>query len=330
MKRINLLDWQGKSTAKRGDWGPKVEGLLDLDALKLPVPEACVFPLQFSGSEQNLARLFQVLVNLQKRLGWPMFSLRCGEKNNRGTLPETVLNLGLAEYVSRGKGAEHPSSYRNRLGQVCGDHVQAFFSFFGKTPPENFIWLPLLSQCQILVTTLGRFFDRAPGAENSTLGCGVVLQRMVLGTYDQRSLTGMCYTRNPYTGERMDYGHYLLNRQGMSLGGIHAPEQLDLATMQHHNPKAYASLKEACCLLETHYRDIRCLEYTAEGEDLYFLQNTVGNRTYRLQPADLQNLERELLASQGDEAQGRKESNSSGTKPGKQSGTRDEEWKEDV
>lgn len=286
MVRINVLGPGLASENGREALGSKVLGLVDLDQLGLPVPEAVIFCPEKAMDLQHpqVAIFLEQIQKMQHRLGYPMFALRCGSKNNSGLLPESVLNLGLAECRA------HPSSrYQHLVGgghynNVCENHAAAFFKFFDQQPAPSFSQMPFLAQIKTLLSLLLTYFRKE---EETKFHRSIIVQRMVLGTVDHQSLTGMCYTRNPYTGEQMDYGHFIMNRQGLSLGGINAPEQLDLALMVTHNPQAYQTLKRACALLERHYQDIRSLEYTAEGSQLFLLQNTVGNRTYRLKPGDL-------------------------------------------
>jgi len=122
--------------------------------------------------------------------------------------------------------------------------------------------------------TLYRRRERIP----ATLGTAVNVQMMVFGNMDRDSGTGVCFTRNPSTGESGDYGDYLECAQGEDVvSGIRNTLTLqDLASIQ---PAAYTSLKLIMGKLENHYRDMCDIEFTIESGKLWILQTRVGKRT---------------------------------------------------
>lgn len=80
----------------------------------------------------------------------------------------------------------------------------------------------------------------------------------------------------------MEYGHFIVGRLGMALGGVTDTNQRDLAEMADVNPVAHRALLSTCRQLEGHYKMVRQVEFTAEGEELYLLQNTSGKSKIRL------------------------------------------------
>lgn len=109
-------------------------------------------------------------------------------------------------------------------------------------------------------------------------GTAVNVQTMVFGNMGQDSATGVCFTRNPSTGENTFYGEYLINAQGEDVvAGIRTPLQID--TLQEHMPDLYDQLLSTCKTLETHYRDMQDLEFTIQNKTLYMLQTRTGKRT---------------------------------------------------
>ena len=122
--------------------------------------------------------------------------------------------------------------------------------------------------------TLYRRRERIP----ATLGTAVNVQMMVFGNIGEDSGTGVCFTRNPSTGESGDYGDYLECAQGEDVvSGIRNTLTLqDLANIQ---PAAYAELKSIMSKLENHYRDMCDIEFTIESGKLWILQTRVGKRT---------------------------------------------------
>ena len=110
------------------------------------------------------------------------------------------------------------------------------------------------------------------------LGTAVNIQSMVFGNMGDDSGTGVCFTRNPSTGENKFYGEYLMNAQGEDVvAGIRTPESIDhLAAVDR---KSYKELVAIRSKLEKHYRDMQDMEFTIEKGTLYMLQTRNGKRT---------------------------------------------------
>ena len=109
-------------------------------------------------------------------------------------------------------------------------------------------------------------------------GTGVNIQQMVFGNKNDKSGTGVCFTRDPSTGENIFYGDWLINAQGEDVvAGIRTPMKLD--EMGGKYPAAYKQLCAVRKTLEKHYKDMQDLEFTVEDEKLYMLQCRSGKRT---------------------------------------------------
>jgi len=110
------------------------------------------------------------------------------------------------------------------------------------------------------------------------LGTAVNVQTMVFGNAGEDSGTGVCFTRDPSTGENKFYGEYLLNAQGEDVvAGIRTPETLE--DMNKEMPEKYEQLVGIRNKLEDHYRDMQDMEFTIEQGTLYMLQTRTGKRT---------------------------------------------------
>jgi len=110
------------------------------------------------------------------------------------------------------------------------------------------------------------------------LGTAVNVQTMVFGNFGDSSGTGVCFTRDPSTGENKFYGEYLMNAQGEDVvAGIRTPESLD--EMKNEMPDKYKQLDEIRLKLEKHYREMQDMEFTIESGTLYMLQTRTGKRT---------------------------------------------------
>jgi len=110
------------------------------------------------------------------------------------------------------------------------------------------------------------------------LGTAVNVMQMVFGNKGERSATGVCFTRDPSTGESGVYGEYLVNAQGEDVvAGIRTPQPVE--KMSTTLPEAYQQLLDTMANLEHHYRDMQDIEFTVEDERLYLLQTRSAKRT---------------------------------------------------
>src|SRR5881398_122939 len=109
-------------------------------------------------------------------------------------------------------------------------------------------------------------------------GTAVNVQAMVFGNMGETSATGVAFTRDPATGEKVFYGEYLINAQGEDVvAGVRTPHPIsDLATEM---PAAHKDLMKVRAILEHHFKDMQDLEFTVEENRLYILQTRNGKRT---------------------------------------------------
>ncbi len=118
-------------------------------------------------------------------------------------------------------------------------------------------------------------------------GTAVNVQAMVFGNMGHDCATGVCFTRDPSTGENIFYGEYLVNAQGEDVvAGIRTPQPMAKArakpgevSMEQAFPDAYAELMQVREKLERHYRDMQDMEFTVQQHKLYMLQTRNGKRT---------------------------------------------------
>jgi pyruvate, orthophosphate dikinase len=121
-------------------------------------------------------------------------------------------------------------------------------------------------------------------------GTAVNVQAMVFGNMGETSATGVAFTRNPSTGERLFYGEYLINAQGEDVvAGIRTPKSITKVqretmgegglSMQEALPEVFDQLVAAYGQLEGHYRDMQDIEFTVERGKLWMLQTRNGKRT---------------------------------------------------
>ena len=109
-------------------------------------------------------------------------------------------------------------------------------------------------------------------------GTAVNVQMMAFGNMGETSGTGVAFTRNPSTGEKVLTGEFLMNAQGEDVvAGVRTPQHID--QLKEVMPEVYDQFVEICNTLENHYRDMQDMEFTIEDKHLYMLQTRNGKRT---------------------------------------------------
>ncbi|MHC1760823.1 MAG: pyruvate, phosphate dikinase [Negativicutes bacterium] len=112
------------------------------------------------------------------------------------------------------------------------------------------------------------------------LGTAVNVQSMVFGNMGDDCGTGVAFTRNPSTGEKVLYGEFLTNAQGEDVvAGIRTPRPI--SELKDQMPEMYKQFVQAADTLEHHYKDMQDIEFTIERGRLYMLQTRNGKRTGR-------------------------------------------------
>lgn len=164
------------------------------------------------------------------------------------------------------------------------DVVRHFKKIYQEHTHEEFPTDPKMQ----LAKTVGAVFDswhnpraikyRELHAIRGLLGTAVNVQAMVFGNMGESSGTGVCFTRDPSTGENRFYGEFLVNAQGEDVvAGIRTPEPLE--GLKPKWPELYKQLAKIREKLEHHYKDMQDMEFTIQEGRLYLLQTRTGKRT---------------------------------------------------
>src|SRR5437867_9833983 len=112
----------------------------------------------------------------------------------------------------------------------------------------------------------------------SEWGTAVNVQAMVYGNTGEQSGSGVAFTRDPATGEKVFYGEFLINAQGEDVvAGIRTPEPV--AQLQKHLPAAFHELERIRKVLESHFKDVQDFEFTIQEGKVFMLQTRNGKRT---------------------------------------------------
>src|SRR6185436_9897213 len=137
-------------------------------------------------------------------------------------------------------------------------------------------------------------------------GTAVTVQAMVFGNRGETSATGVAFTRDPATGEKLLYGEFLINAQGEDVvAGIRTPQPISKVvrerqggrkpSMEEAMPHAFAELNAIGTRLEQHYRDMQDVEFTVQEGKLFMLQTRAGKRTAEAALKAAVDMEREGL-----------------------------------
>lgn len=232
-----------------------------------------------------------------------LVSVRSGAPVSMPGMMDTVLNLGLNESVAALLAIETGST------SFAHDTHRRFCELFARIVLRGSIdplpaeagfaqWRSIIAascggeipenpQAQLLAAIRAVFDSwngrrakryRAHHGLSDDLGTAVTIQAMVFGNSDERSGTGVLFSRNPLTGERVPYGEYLARAQGEDVvSGTHTPKGLE--TLADAMPQVHEQLLSACAVLERENADVQDIEFTVERGQLYLLQSRAAKRS---------------------------------------------------
>jgi pyruvate,orthophosphate dikinase len=195
-------------------------------------------------------------------------------------LPKEDLEARLRALKNYLKVADDTQVTAQGWRQLVGEYKEYYKQKTGKSFPED--------PEEQLWGAIGAVFESWMGDKAVTyrrvekitglLGTAVNVVQMVFGNAGDNSGTGVCFTRDPSTGEKTFFGDFLINAQGEDVvAGIRTP--LHLKEMAKLMPKVYKQLEGVREKLEKHYRDMQDMEFTVENGKLYMLQTRTGKRS---------------------------------------------------
>jgi pyruvate,orthophosphate dikinase len=197
-------------------------------------------------------------------------------------VPHSAFEEALDE-VKEGKGIEYDSELDAAdLKTVVGKYLKVYEKHANKPFPQD----PKEQLWAAIDAVFGSWQnDRAIkymkiNKIEGLIGTAVNVQTMVFGNYGDDSGTGVCFSRDPSTGDNYFYGEYLMNAQGEDVvAGIRTPQPL--SRLADTNPDVYKQLEDIKNNLENHYKDMQDMEFTIQQGKLYILQTRNGKRTGR-------------------------------------------------
>ncbi len=178
------------------------------------------------------------------------------------------------------------------LKELCDVYKSVIHEELGKRFPTD----PMEQLWQAIGAVFGSWNNsraikyRQMNGFDDSWGTAVNVQSMVFGNMGDNCATGVCFTRDPSTGEKIFFGEYLVNAQGEDVvAGIRTPapineksknnSNMNFKTLEEIMPKTFNELVQMYQKLEAHYKDMQDIEFTIEEGKLYLLQTRNGKRT---------------------------------------------------
>ncbi|MDR7102363.1 pyruvate, phosphate dikinase [Croceicoccus sp. BE223] len=311
---IVLLD--GEGVPSRELVGGKAKSIADMKALGLPVPPAFAITTKACLAYQDggdmpaglEAEVDRAMAWLEAEMGRTfghgdrrlLVSVRSGAAISMPGMMDTVLNLGIDDEGEAALAAE--TGMADFARDTHRRFVELYSAIVLKQPIEVHAadapatWreelagygtpMPATVREQ-LSGAIRAVFDswntrrakryRKHNNIPDDLGTAVTIQSMIFGNLDERSGTGVLFSRNPLTGDTAPYGEYLPRAQGEDVvSGKFTPLPLD--AMREMAPAAHARLLEASARLESENRDVQDIEFTVQTGELYLLQSRSAKR----------------------------------------------------
>ncbi len=186
----------------------------------------------------------------------------------------------LDRFKERTPGRQDTDLTADMLKEIVGEFKRVYEESVGAPFPQD----PYEQLREAIMAVFRSWFGkRAVDYRNAqgiphTWGTAVNIVTMVFGNMGSDSGTGVAFTRDPATGEKVLYGEYLENAQGEDVvAGIRTPKKI--ARLAEEMPEIYEQFRQVAELLERHYRDMQDMEFTVERGKLWMLQTRAGKRT---------------------------------------------------
>jgi pyruvate,orthophosphate dikinase len=294
---VAVLD--GSCALPREDIGGKAWGLNRMRALGLPVPPAIVVTTracrEFHASGRTVpdtlwAQIVDHMKILEEGTGRRFGSLqrpllvsaRSGGAHSMPGMMDTILNLGIDATIEGVLAAEsgdarYAADTRRRFAEQYRKVV-----LHGRADPiPADPWIQLRAAVAAVFDSWhsprAQVYRRNRGLSDEAC-TAVTIQAMVFGNLDERSGTGVLFSRSPITGEPPVWGEWLPRGQGEDVvSGHHTPQSLD--ALREQMPEVHAELMRATATLEADARDIQDIEFTVESRRLWVLQSRVAKRS---------------------------------------------------
>jgi len=249
-----------------------------------------------SGAKFSMPGMMNTILNLGlndatteglvKKTGNPRFAYDCYRRFIQ-MFGEVALHVDMAKFDHIFDARKHKIKAKLDT-DLSAEDLQAIIAEYktlvkketGKDFPQDPVQQLMLSRDAVFNSwnTPKAIYYRRMEKIPDSIGTGASVQAMVFGNMGDNSATGVGFTRNPSTGEKVFYGEFLVNAQGEDVvAGIRTPQPI--ADLEKVMPAAYKQLRAITSSLEKHYKDVQDFEFTIEEGKLYMLQTRNGKRT---------------------------------------------------
>ena len=222
---------------------------------------------------QHMSRLEGAVGRSFGSAGNPLLvSVRSGAPVSMPGMMDTILNVGLTDATAVG--------LESRMAVACRQRLESSLAAAGVARVPDDPWAQLRAAIEAVFRSWSSpratEYRRREGI-SADIGTAATVQAMVFGNRNERSATGVLFTRNPATGENRLYGDILFNAQGEDVvAGTHATQPISV--LDERMPEVAAQLRDYATRLERHLRDVCDIEFTIDDGKLWMLQVRVGKR----------------------------------------------------
>ncbi|SNR91558.1 pyruvate, orthophosphate dikinase [Haloechinothrix alba] len=291
----NVLVLDGSTGQPRETLGGKAWSIEQMRALDVPVPPAFVLTTQvcqeyYDGGQELPVHVWSAVPEAMSHLehvtgrtfgtgDHPLLvSVRSGAATSMPGMMDTVLNLGMTDGVSQALAAQSGDpAYADDTRERFREQFEQVVGVAAPDDPWEQLRLAIIAVLDSWNSRRAVSYRRDRGISDDG-GTAVTVQAMVFGNLDNRSGTGVLFTRNPLSGSAEPYGEWLPRGQGEDIvsGRSDALPLDDLASVM---PGAYTDLMTAATKLEQHSRDVQDIEFTVESGTLWLLQTRSAKRS---------------------------------------------------
>lgn len=268
----------------------KAYNLLECKKMNLKIPDTLIitqqgfaYYMRYGVISAEIISALQEFIKKNNSNRPAAFAVRCGDKNKHKKLPQTIIHVGITDayikFYEKNIVLENLALFYQQIERVK-KNVPYEFSWDSCIQERQMSKFDTITQCLYIIELMYQAFHQLMQEGVHLEDNSIIVQPMILTNLDKRSCYGTAYTRNPYTGEEMDYGQYVLSKQGVEANLM--PDELwkDMSELETDIPNIYDELKNTLKDIETYYRDIRFVEFVVQSGKLYFTQLSKRNRVY--------------------------------------------------
>ncbi len=296
-----VVSLDGTTDLSRADIGDKAWNINRMRALGLPVPPAVVATTAYCRSYHAAGgrlpdplwrgivdQMWFLEAETGRSFGSPLkpllVAVRSGAARSMPGMLDTVLDVGINSAIEAALAAEtqdptFPADTHHRFSEAYRHIVLGMTD--AEVPSDP--WQQLRGAVEAVLASWNspraQAYRRHRGIPDGG-GTAVIVQAMVFGNLDDRSGTGVLFTRNPMTGEGPSFGEWIARGQGEDVVSGRADPQ-PLVALRERLPEVHTQLMDMAVRLERDRGDIQDIEFTVESGRLWLLQSRTARRSPR-------------------------------------------------